>query len=143
MIDLGTRRRIHVVGVGGSGMSAIATVLLAMGHDVSGSDLRDSHNLARLAAQGVVVHVGHDAELVRGADAVAVSTAISDSNVEVAEARRSGIAVLRRAEVLGAICAERRTAAVAGTHGKTTTLRCSRWCWSRRDGARRSSSAAR
>lgn len=121
MIDLGRPLRIHVVGVGGSGMSAIATVMQAMGHSVSGSDLRHSHNVERLVAHGVTVHIGHDAALVHGVDAVAISTAIGNANVEVAEAQRLGVPVLRRAEVLAGICARRAAVAVAGTHGKTTT----------------------
>ncbi|HVE94350.1 MAG TPA: UDP-N-acetylmuramate--L-alanine ligase [Acidimicrobiales bacterium] len=121
MIDLAKPQRIHVVGVGGSGMSAIATVMRAMGHSVSGSDLRNSHNVERLIAQGVTVRIGHDASSVHGVDAVAVSTAIARSNVEVAEAERLGIPVLRRADVLSAICERRAAVAVAGTHGKTTT----------------------
>ncbi|MCU1462179.1 MAG: murC [Acidimicrobiales bacterium] len=114
-------RRIHVVGVGGAGMSAIAHVLARMGHRVSGSDLKPSANLERLRAVGVDVHIGHDAAFVGQVDAVAISTAVPDRNPEVAAARARGIPVLRRAEVLAAICATRKTIAVAGTHGKTTT----------------------
>ena len=120
-VDLTRPRRVHVVGVGGAGMSAIATVLVAMGHRVSGSDLKDSAGLRRLAATGVDVHVGHDAAHVEGAELVAVSTAIPDRNVEVVAAQTAGIPVARRAEVLAAICGTRRTLAVSGTHGKTTT----------------------
>ncbi len=121
MIDLSRPRHIHVVGVGGAGMSAIASVLAAMGHHVSGSDQRDSRGLQRLAAAGVDVHVGHDAANITGADLVAVSTAIPPTNVEVRAAREQGIAIARRAELLAAICGLRRTIAVSGTHGKTTT----------------------
>ncbi|MDP1793808.1 MAG: UDP-N-acetylmuramate--L-alanine ligase [Acidimicrobiales bacterium] len=121
MIDLGQRQRIHVVGVGGAGMSAIAVVLKAMGHVVSGSDQRESPVLERIAAAGVVTKVGHDAAEINGVDLVAISTAIRDDNPAVVAARAAGIAVVRRAEVLAAICAQRQTAAVAGTHGKTTT----------------------
>jgi len=121
-IDLSGRRRIHVIGVGGAGMSAIADVLAAMGHDVSGSDLRTSAPLERLAVAGVTVHVGHDAAHVGDeVDLVAVSTAIPESNVERVAARQRGIPVATRAEVLAAIAALRSTVAVAGTHGKTTT----------------------
>jgi UDP-N-acetylmuramate--alanine ligase len=120
--DLSQPQRIHVVGVGGAGMSAIATVLAAMGHQVSGSDLKDSAPLQRLRGAGVDVHVGHAAEHVPAdVDAVAISTAIPAANPEVGEARRRGVPVLRRADVLAAIAATRRTVAVAGTHGKTTT----------------------
>jgi UDP-N-acetylmuramate--alanine ligase len=103
-------------------MSAIATVLAAMGHRVSGTDLRESEALDRLRALGIVVAVGHDAAHVPAeADLVAISTAVPDDNVEVVEARRRGIEVVRRTSLLAAIAAERRTVAVAGTHGKTTT----------------------
>ncbi|HEX7094583.1 MAG TPA: UDP-N-acetylmuramate--L-alanine ligase [Acidimicrobiales bacterium] len=119
--DLSRPLAVHVVGVGGAGMSAIASVLAAMGHRVSGSDLKASPGLDRLAALGVRVHVGHDAAHVAGADVVAISSAIPDRNPEVVAARERGIPVLRRAEILAAIAAQRRTVAVAGTHGKTTT----------------------
>jgi UDP-N-acetylmuramate--alanine ligase len=119
--DLTTPRRIHLVGVGGSGMSAIAGVLAAMGHSVSGSDLKDTPNLERLRAQGVAVWVGHDAGHGADAELLAVSTAIPRSNPEVAAAHDRGVPVLRRAEILAAIAATRRCLAVAGTHGKTTT----------------------
>jgi UDP-N-acetylmuramate--alanine ligase len=122
MIDLATPRRIHVVGIGGAGMNAIATVLARMGHTVTGSDLKHSIGLDRLAALGVGVHIGHAAEhLPEGADAVAISTAVPATNPEVAAAVERGTPVLRRAEILAAIAATRRTIAVAGTHGKTTT----------------------
>jgi UDP-N-acetylmuramate--alanine ligase len=121
MIDLSSPKRIHIVGVGGAGMSAIASVLATMGHRASGSDLKSSRPLERLQAQGLEVNVGHDAAYVAGADAVAISTAIPEHNPEVAEAHRVGIPVLSRADLLAAIARLRRTVAVAGTHGKTTT----------------------
>jgi UDP-N-acetylmuramate--alanine ligase len=117
----GPRLHIHVVGVGGAGLRAIASVLASMGHGVSGSDMKPSPGLDRLRAQGVTVAVGHEAANVRGADVVAVSTAIPDRNPEVVAAREQGIPVLRRAEVLAAITRVRRTLSVSGTHGKTTT----------------------
>jgi UDP-N-acetylmuramate--alanine ligase len=120
-LDLSNPRRIHVVGIGGSGMSAIASVLLEMGHEVSGSDAAASAVLDRLRDAGARVGAGHDAGAVAGADLLAVSTAIPPDDPEVVAARRAGIPVLRRAEVLAAICATRRTLAVSGTHGKTTT----------------------
>jgi UDP-N-acetylmuramate--alanine ligase len=121
VLDLSAARRVHVVGIGGSGMSAIAGVLLTMGHDISGSDVAPSVALDRVAAAGARVHVGHDPASVAGTDAVVVSTAIPADDPEVAAARAAGIPVLRRAEALAAICSVRRTLAVAGTHGKTTT----------------------
>ncbi|HTZ08244.1 MAG TPA: UDP-N-acetylmuramate--L-alanine ligase [Acidimicrobiales bacterium] len=120
-LDPSRPRRIHVVGAGGAGMSAIASVLAAMGHTVTGSDLKPSPALDRLAAGGVAVAVGHDAARVAGVDVVAISSAIPPSNPEVAEARRAGVPVLTRAEVLAAIASGRRCVAVSGTHGKTTT----------------------
>jgi UDP-N-acetylmuramate--alanine ligase len=102
-------------------MSAIASVLAAMGHRVTGSDLKSSPTLERLAASGVGVFVGHDVAHVADAEVVAVSTAILEANPEVAEARRRGVAVLSRAEALAGIAACRRCVAVSGTHGKTTT----------------------
>jgi UDP-N-acetylmuramate--alanine ligase len=120
--ELGTPRSIHVVAIGGTGMSAIATVLVAMGHTVSGTDLRDSEALDRLRALGATVSVGHHAaHLPPDVDLVAISTAVPDDNPEVVEARRRGVPVVRRTSLLAAIAAERRTVAVAGTHGKTTT----------------------
>lgn len=120
-VDLTRPRRIHVVGVGGSGMSAIASVLAAMGHEVSGTDLKESAPLDRLRRAGIAVHVGHEAGHLGRAEVVAVSTAVPSTNPEVAAAVEAGLPVLRRAEVLAGICATRRTAAVGGTHGKTTT----------------------
>jgi UDP-N-acetylmuramate--alanine ligase len=119
--DLASARSVHVVGAGGAGMSAIATVLAAMGKQVSGSDLKDSAALRRLEAVGVTVHVGHRADHVGAVDAIAISTAVGTTNPEVAAARARHIPVLRRAEILRAVCRTRRTVAVSGTHGKTTT----------------------
>jgi UDP-N-acetylmuramate--alanine ligase len=119
-LDLGRPVKIHVVGIGGAGMSAIATVLATMGHRVTGSDLKASAGLERLRSRGVSAVVGHHASNLGDADFVTVSSAIPADNPEVAEAARRGIQVLRRAEALAAITATRRTVAVAGTHGKTT-----------------------
>jgi UDP-N-acetylmuramate--alanine ligase len=119
--DLRTPRHVHVIGVGGAGMSAIATVLAAMGHTVSGSDLQRSAVTERLRGQGVRVTVGHAAANVAGADIVTASPAVAASNVERAEAVRLGVPFAPRGEMLAAIAATRRAVAVAGTHGKTTT----------------------
>ncbi len=121
-LDLSAPRRIHVVGIGGAGMSAIAGVLARMGHTVSGSDLKDSRTITRLRAAGVDARIGHAAEHVAaGLDAVVISTAIPSTNPEVVAAGTLGIPVLRRAEALRALVATRRAIAVAGSHGKTTT----------------------
>lgn len=120
-LDLAIPHRLHVVGAGGPGMSAVAIALAEMGHVVSGSDLREHPVLERVRAAGVDVHIGHDRSLVRGVDAVTASTAVPDRNIELAEARDTGVAVLSRAGMLASICAQADSVAVAGTHGKTTT----------------------
>ncbi len=119
--DLRWPRRIHLVGVGGAGMSAIAAVLRGMGHVVTGSDMKASPGLARLRQMGVDVSVGHSPAQVGDAEAVASSSAVPASNIELVEANARGVPVLSRAGILAAIAATRRTLAVAGTHGKTTT----------------------
>ncbi len=112
---------VHVVGIGGAGMSAIATVLHAMGHEVTGSDLKASGVTERLQRAGIGVVIGHRAANLGSADLVTVSSAIPETNPEVVEARSRGLDVLSRAESLAAIASLRRCVAVAGTHGKTTT----------------------
>jgi UDP-N-acetylmuramate--alanine ligase len=120
-LDLSIAHRLHVVGVGGPGMSAVAITLAEMGHVVSGSDLREHPVLERVRAAGVDVHIGHDRALVHGVDAVTASTAIPVENIELDEARSTGVTVLSRAGMLASICARAQSLAVAGTHGKTTT----------------------
>ena len=114
-------RNIHFVGVGGAGMCGLAEVLLAEGHQVSGSDVAGSAVTDRLAALGVEVRLGHAAQAVTNANMVVRSSAIADGNVELTTARRLGIPILPRAAMLGALMRGRRGIAVAGTHGKTTT----------------------
>ena len=114
-------RHIHVIGVGGSGMSGIAEVLLNLGYVVSGSDLADSPTLRRLAALGIQTHVGHSAENVQGADAVVTSTAVKSDNPEVLVARSKHIPVVPRAVMLAELMRMKQGVAIAGTHGKTTT----------------------
>ncbi len=121
MIELDRPRRIHIVGVGGAGMSAIAEVLIGGGHTVSGSDLNRSVVTERLEARGVAVSIGHDAANVGDVDAVTHSTAIPATNPELVAAVERGLPVLRRADILAEISRAWRTVAVAGTHGKTTT----------------------
>ncbi|HUQ39928.1 MAG TPA: UDP-N-acetylmuramate--L-alanine ligase [Acidimicrobiales bacterium] len=120
-LDLGRPMAVHIVAIGGAGMSAIATVLHGLGHRVTGSDLRPSPVLDRLAAMGMDAHVGHDAHHVGDVDLVTVSSAVPHDNPEVVEAERRGIPVWSRSRILTAITRLRRTVAVAGTHGKTTT----------------------
>jgi UDP-N-acetylmuramate--alanine ligase len=114
-------RHVHVIGIGGAGMSAIATVLAAMGHRVTGSDLRGSAVTERLGTRGIAVALGHAAVNLAGVDVVTASPAVGPDNVELVEARRLGLGVLARSEVLAAIASIRKCVAVAGTHGKTTT----------------------
>ena len=112
---------MHFVGIGGSGMSGIAEVLLNLGYSVSGSDLRRSAVTDRLVALGARFVVGHAAENVAGAQVVVTSTAVRSDNPEVAEARRSTIPVIPRAEMLAELMRLKYGVAVAGSHGKTTT----------------------
>jgi UDP-N-acetylmuramate--alanine ligase len=112
---------VHFVGIGGAGMSGIARILLARGVRVSGSDRRDTPTLLALRALGATVAVGHDAAHLDGADTVVVSTAIRPDNPELSGARERGLRVLPRAVALAAVMAGRRSVAVAGTHGKTST----------------------
>ncbi|HYP71917.1 MAG TPA: UDP-N-acetylmuramate--L-alanine ligase [Variovorax sp.] len=114
-------RHIHFVGLGGSGMSGIAEVLLNLGYQISGSDLADSATLRRLAGLGIATHVGHDAANIAGADAVVTSTAVKADNPEVVAAREKKIPVVPRALMLAELMRLKQGIAIAGTHGKTTT----------------------
>ena len=112
---------IHFVGIGGSGMSGIAEVLLNLGYSVQGSDLKAGEATQRLTRLGARVMIGHRAENVAGADVVVVSSAIDATNPEVAQALAGRVPVVKRAEMLGELMRFRYSIAVAGTHGKTTT----------------------
>src|SRR6266852_6376136 len=112
---------VHFVGIGGIGMSGLAEVLLELDYRVTGSDLKLSPATARLAERGAAIIEGHAAEHVAGAKAVVVSSAIRDDNPEVAEARRTGIPVIPRGELLAELMRQKYGIAVAGSHGKTTT----------------------
>jgi UDP-N-acetylmuramate--alanine ligase len=113
--------RIHLVGIGGSGMGGIAEVLLNLGYDVQGSDLKTNSVTHRLARLGATIFVGHSAAHLGKADVVVVSSAVNRSNPEVAAALAGRIPVVPRAEMLGELMRFRYSIAVAGTHGKTTT----------------------
>ncbi|MCD9095783.1 UDP-N-acetylmuramate--L-alanine ligase [Luteimonas fraxinea] len=113
--------RVHFVGIGGIGMSGIAEVLCTLGYKVSGSDTADSATTRRLTRLGATVHRGHAAANVLGTDCVVVSSAIRHDNPELMEARAQRIPVVPRAEMLAELMRFRRSIAVAGTHGKTTT----------------------
>ncbi len=114
-------KHIHFVGVGGSGMSGIAEVLLNLGYTVSGSDLADNATTRRLGALGIQTHVGHAADNIQGADVVVTSTAVKADNPEVVAAREKRIPVVPRAMMLAELMRLRKGIAIAGTHGKTTT----------------------
>lgn len=114
-------QRIHLIGIGGAGLSAIARILLGRGLTVSGSDSRPSGVTSALAEAGARIEVGHAAEFVLGADAVLATSAVPDAHIEVAAARALGIPVYRRRQFMGALLAGFDTLAVAGAHGKTTT----------------------
>ncbi|WP_109506054.1 UDP-N-acetylmuramate--L-alanine ligase [Nocardioides speluncae] len=113
--------RVHFIGIGGAGLSAIARIMLERGIPVSGSDANDSPALAKLRELGARVHLGHDAANVHDVDTLVVSTAVRDSNPEYAEAVRQGLRILPRSAGLESVMQGRRVLAVAGTHGKTTT----------------------
>ena len=114
-------RHIHFVGIGGSGMSGIAEILLNLGYTVSGSDLAASSVTQRLADLGVYTFVGHAAEHIQGADVLVTSTAVKADNPEVLAARKARIPVVPRALMLAELMRFRQGIAIAGTHGKTTT----------------------
>ena len=114
-------KHIHFIGLGGSGMSAIAEVLHTLGYVISGSDLHDGVTLRRLADLGITTFVGHSSANVEGADAVVTSTAVKDDNVEVLAARERKISIVPRALMLAELMRLKSGIAIAGTHGKTTT----------------------
>ncbi|HWO93536.1 MAG TPA: UDP-N-acetylmuramate--L-alanine ligase, partial [Dehalococcoidia bacterium] len=115
-------QRVHLIGIGGAHMSAIARILLARGYDVSGSDLRASPTLDELSRAGARVWIGgHDASHVRNAELVVATAAATSANPEIVAAQELGLTVLSRAQMVARLIAGKRTLAVAGTHGKTTT----------------------
>ena len=114
-------KKIHFVGIGGAGMSGIARIMLSEGFAVSGSDVKQSSITDALATLGATIFIGHSAENVANADLLITSGAISDSNPEVVAAQARGLQILTRAEALAALMEGKRSIAVAGTHGKTTT----------------------
>jgi UDP-N-acetylmuramate--alanine ligase len=113
--------RFHLIGIGGSGLSAIAGFLLERGYLVSGSDQRPNEATDALAERGVTVHRGHRAENIQGADIVLISSAVPEGNPEIAAAEAAGIPVVKRSELLGPVMRGQHGIGVAGTHGKTTT----------------------
>ncbi len=117
---MGRTRHLHFVGIGGAGMNGIAQVMLNLGYRISGSDLAENAATRRLAEQGATIYVGHAADQLQGADAVIISSAVTEDNPEVTAARAARIPVVPRAEMLAEIMRFRYGVAVAGTHGKTT-----------------------
>ena len=112
---------IHFVGIGGGGMSGIARILLALGADVSGSDVKDSSVLDGLRTLGARIAIGHSEGNVPQRGVLVVSSAIAEGNPELIAARARGLVVLLRAQALAIIMSQKRAIAIAGTHGKTTT----------------------
>jgi UDP-N-acetylmuramate--alanine ligase len=120
-------KRIHMIGIGGTGLSAIARVLLESGYTVSGSDRQDSPGLQALAKLGATVYVGHNAEHVGSVDLVVRSSAVPDSNPEVIAAKEKGIPVQKRSDFLQTLIGSKKCIGIAGTHGKTTTTAMIAW----------------
>jgi len=120
-VRLGKIRKIHFVGIGGIGMSGIAELLLNLGYQISGSDLNPSEITRHLAEKGARIFKGHAPEHVQGADVLVYSSAVTLENVEIQEALRQKIPVIKRAEMLAELMRLKHGIAIAGTHGKTTT----------------------
>ena len=120
-MNFGDIKNVHFVGIGGIGMSGIAEILKGQGITVSGCDLKRSAATDLLTRNGIAVSIGHSPEHVAGADLVVVTAAVKGQNPEIDEARRQGIAVMKRSAILGEIVSQKRAVGVAGTHGKTTT----------------------
>lgn len=114
-------QRVHIVGAGGAGMSALAKILVARGHDVTGSDLRSGSTLDALSDIGVEVVTGHHPEVATRADLIVASSAVPDYDEELSAAREAGLPIWRRPELLAALTEGERTLGASGTHGKTTT----------------------
>ena len=114
-------KKIHFIGIGGIGMSAIAEMLDDLGISVQGSDAKESANTLRVRKSGIPVFIGHKKENLKGVDAVVISSAIKQDNPELEEARKQGIPIGHRSEMLAEILNYKRSICISGTHGKTTT----------------------
>ncbi|MGB9585959.1 MAG: UDP-N-acetylmuramate--L-alanine ligase, partial [Anaerolineales bacterium] len=125
------RGHVHFIGIGGTGLSAIARILHERGYIVSGSDRAHSALVQELLDLGIAVTIGHRAENIRGANLVIRSSAIPDTNIEVAAAKQQGIPVWKRFDFLNELTANLKTIAIAGTHGKTTTTAMCAWVLTR------------
>ena len=122
MIDLTQIKKVHCIGIGGIGLSAIADILLARGYEVTGSDMNQSAKVEKLMDDGITVYLGHRAKNVEGADLVVYTVALADDNPELVRARELGIPCITRGKMLGLLMRESKTSiAISGTHGKTTT----------------------
>lgn len=120
-MDLNSYKSFHFIGIGGMGMRALAEILLEKGYTVSGSDMADSPVLANFRSRGAAISIGHDASHVKGAGCVVISSAISEDNPELLEARKEGIPVFHRSDVLAALLEKGKGISIAGAHGKSTT----------------------
>ena len=127
MIEPLTGGPIHIIGIGGIGMSAMAEIMMARGIAVQGSDLKDGANLRRLSGKGIKVFAGHDAANLSGAAKVVISTAVKETNPELKAAKEAGLPVYSRAELLAELMRGYRTISVTGSHGKTTTTAMIGW----------------
>ncbi len=121
MVELQHGQHIHIVGIGGAGMSAIARILLGQGYSVSGSDRNANASTAGLAQAGATIYAGHAADNIRGADLLIATSAVPDDHIELAAAQQAKIPVYRRSDIISALMPGKHVIAVAGTHGKTTT----------------------
>ena len=117
-LDLG---KMHFIGIGGIGMSGIAEIIYNLGYKVSGSDLKNTPIINRLIKMGIDVKIGHDSKNINAAEIIVISSAIGSDNIELKEARRKKIPVIRRSEILAELMRLKSNIAIAGTHGKTTT----------------------
>ena len=122
MINLPDYKRIHCIGIGGIGLSAIAEILISRGYEVSGSDMRESEIIERLIDEGANIYLGHRAKNVENVDLVIYSSAVGKDNPELEKAEELGIPAITRAQALGVLMDEYESSiAISGTHGKTTT----------------------
>lgn len=122
MVNLSTYKKVHCIGIGGIGLSAVAEIFLSRGYEVSGSDMRESEITEKLLDMGAKIYLGHRAKNVENADLVVYTVAVGDDNPELARARDLGIPTLTRAQALGFLMSEyKNSIAISGTHGKTTT----------------------
>ncbi|MCF7876596.1 UDP-N-acetylmuramate--L-alanine ligase, partial [Candidatus Bipolaricaulota bacterium] len=122
MLTINPENKYHLIGIGGDGMSGLARVLLQLGASVEGSDIREGNNIRFLRNAGAEVYIGHrKSNISRDIDTVVVSSAISGDNVEVKEAKKRGIPVQERLSALAGLMEKKKSVAIAGTHGKTTT----------------------